>query len=87
MTAWDMVNVSQMGLMIVVGLPKLRVLRQNLPVRSAPPRANKVREKETQRVANSWHFLRPHRGNPTSSSFVSESRQEVFFMPFIWASI
>jgi hypothetical protein len=55
------------------GLPKLRVLRQNLPVRSAPPRANRVRDKATQRVASSWHFLGPHLGDLASSCFISES--------------
>jgi hypothetical protein len=35
------------------GLPKLRVLRQNPPVGSAPPRANRARDKATQRVVSS----------------------------------
>jgi hypothetical protein len=39
--------------MIIVGLPKLRVLRQNLPVGSAPPRANRARDKVTEMVASS----------------------------------
>jgi hypothetical protein len=33
--------------MIDVGLPKLRILRQNLPVGSVPLRANRVRDKAT----------------------------------------
>jgi hypothetical protein len=28
----------------------------------------------TQRVASSWHFLRPHKGGPSPSNFVSKSR-------------
>jgi hypothetical protein len=57
MTAQDMTIASQMGQMIADGLAKLRVLRQNPPIGSAPPRANRVRDKATQRVASRWHFL------------------------------
>jgi hypothetical protein len=46
-TAWDMETVSKMGPMIVVGQLQLRVLRQNPSVGSAPPQANKVRDKAT----------------------------------------
>jgi hypothetical protein len=48
----DTTTVSKMGHTIVVGLLKLRVLRQNPPVRSIPPRANRVRDKATQRMDN-----------------------------------
>jgi hypothetical protein len=41
-------------------------------------KANRVSDKEIQRVASSWHILEPHREDPTSSSFVSESRPGVF---------
>jgi hypothetical protein len=51
----DMATVSKTGHTIIVGLPKLRVIRQNPPVRSAPPRANRARDIATQRVASSWH--------------------------------
>jgi hypothetical protein len=57
-----------------MSLPKFRVRRQNPPARSASPKANRARDKATPRVANSWCFSRPHRGDLTSSSFVSESR-------------
>jgi hypothetical protein len=46
-TARDKATISKMGHTIVVGLPKLRVLRQNPPVGSALPRANRVRDKVT----------------------------------------
>jgi hypothetical protein len=52
-TAQDMTTLSKMGLMIVVGLLKLGVRRQNPLVRSALLRANKARDKATQRVASS----------------------------------
>jgi hypothetical protein len=52
-TAWDTTTISQTGPMIARGSSKLRVLRKNPPVGSALPRANRVRDKETQRVANS----------------------------------
>jgi hypothetical protein len=67
-----------MGQTIVVGLPELRVPSQNMPVRSAPPRANIARDKATERVANSWCYPGPCRGDLTSSSFVSESRLRGF---------
>jgi hypothetical protein len=52
-TVRDMATVSKMSSMIVVALPKLRVLLQNPPVRSAPTKANRARDKVTQRVASS----------------------------------
>jgi hypothetical protein len=41
------------GPTIVEGPAKLKVLRQNLPARSAPPIANRKMDKATQRVASS----------------------------------
>jgi hypothetical protein len=58
-TARDMATISKMGHMIAMGLPKLRVLKQNPLDGLAPPRANKVRDKVTQRVASSWHIRGP----------------------------
>jgi hypothetical protein len=52
-TTWDMATICKIGLMIVVGLPKLMVQRQNPLVKSTPPRANRVRDKATERVPNS----------------------------------
>jgi hypothetical protein len=72
-TSWDTAIVSKMGPTIVVGLPKLRVLRKNLPTRSVPPRANRARDKVTQWMSSSWCYPRPHRRDSTSLSFVSES--------------
>jgi hypothetical protein len=46
-TAWDTTTISKMDPKIVVGLLKLRVLGQNPLVRSAPPRANRSRNKPT----------------------------------------
>jgi hypothetical protein len=57
-----------------MGLPKLRVPRQNPPVGLAPPRANRAWDKATQRIASSWCYPGTHRGEPTSSSFVYDSR-------------
>jgi hypothetical protein len=51
-TTWDMAIISKTGPTIVMGLPKLRVLMQNPSVRSAPPKANRARDKETQRMTN-----------------------------------
>jgi hypothetical protein len=44
---WDTATVSKMGHMIVMGLPKLRVLRENPLVGSVPPRAIRARDKVT----------------------------------------
>jgi hypothetical protein len=74
MTACETTIVSQTGPMIAEGLANHKVLRQNLPVGSAPSRANRARDKATQRLASGWHFLRPHRGYPTPSCFVSVSQ-------------
>jgi hypothetical protein len=52
-TSRDTATVSKMGPMIVMGLPKLRGLSQNPPAGSAQPRAKRVRDKVTQRVASS----------------------------------
>jgi hypothetical protein len=49
-----------MGPMIAEGPAELWVLRQNPSVGSAPPRANRARDKATQRVAINWHFLMSH---------------------------
>jgi hypothetical protein len=59
-TSRDMATVSKIGPMIVKGPAKLRVLRQNPPVESALLRANRARDKFTQRAASSWKFLWPH---------------------------
>jgi hypothetical protein len=74
-----MTIISQTGPIIAEGPTKLSVLRQNPPVGSAPPIANRARDKATQRVASIWHFLGPHRGDPTSTSFVSVSQSGDFF--------
>jgi hypothetical protein len=49
-----------MGPTIVMGLPKLKVLRQNLTVGSVPPKANKASDKATQRMASNWRYPGPH---------------------------
>jgi hypothetical protein len=74
----DMATVSKMGPMIGVGLPKLRVLRQNPLAGSTPPRANRARDKVTQKMAISWCYPGPHRGDPSSSNIVFESRLGAF---------
>jgi hypothetical protein len=51
--AWDTAIVPKLGPTIAVGLLELRVPRQNPLVGLAPPRANRARDKETQRVAGS----------------------------------
>jgi hypothetical protein len=80
-TSWDTATISNMGNMIIVGLPKLRVLRQNLSIRSVPPRANRVRDKTTQRVASNWHTQRPSEGTRHPQALFLSPVSEVSFMP------
>jgi hypothetical protein len=54
-TTWDTATISKMGHMIVVGLQKLRDLRQNPSVGSMPSTPNRARDKATHSVAGSWH--------------------------------
>jgi hypothetical protein len=56
------------------GLPTLRVPRQNTPVKSELPRATRVTDQATQRVASIWHIWGPAGGDLVSSSFVPESQ-------------
>jgi hypothetical protein len=52
-TTQEVAIASKTGLMIAMGLLKLGVRRQNPPVGSTSPRANRVRDKATQRVGSS----------------------------------
>jgi hypothetical protein len=70
-----------MGLMIVMGLLMLWVSRQNRPVGSAPPRADRVRDKATQWVASSWHIRGPIEGTRHPRALYQSPGREVFFMP------
>jgi hypothetical protein len=78
MTTRVTVTVSQTSPTIAKGPIKRMVPRQNLPLGLEPPRENRARDKATQGVASSWHFLGPHRGDMAPSSFVSESRSGGF---------
>jgi hypothetical protein len=77
----DMTTISQMGPTIVEGPKKLRVLSQIPPDGSAPPRANIVRDRVTQRVANNWHFLGPQHGTRHPQALYLSPHQEVSFTP------
>jgi hypothetical protein len=80
-TTRDMTTVSKTGSMITVGLLKLRVLRKNPPVGSAPPRADRARDNATQRVGNSWHTRGPIEGICHPQALYLSPGQEVSFMP------
>jgi hypothetical protein len=80
-TLRDTAIISKMGHRIVVGLPLLRVRRQNPPVRLEPPRATRPRDKATQGVASSWHIWSPIEGTRhLQASYLSPNR-EVSFTP------
>jgi hypothetical protein len=64
-----------------MGLQQLRVLRQNSPVGSVLPQANRARDEVTQTVARSWPIRGPIEGiRHPQSSYLSPGR-EVSFTP------
>jgi hypothetical protein len=81
MTTLDTTTIFEMDPMIGVGLPELRVLRRNPPLRLAPPRANRVRDKVPQRMASSWRYLEHHRGDLAFSTLYLSPVQEVSITP------
>jgi hypothetical protein len=86
-TSQDTVNVSKTSPTIAIGMQQLRVQMQNPPVGSAQPRANRARDKVTQRVASSWHTQGPIEGtHHPEASYLSLDR-EASFMPSVWVSI
>jgi hypothetical protein len=74
-----MAFVSKMGHTIVMGLPMLRIQRQNPSVGSEPPRATRVRDEVTQRMPSNWRIRSPIRGTRhTQASCLSLDRQVSF---------
>jgi hypothetical protein len=80
-TAWDIATISKMGPIIVVGLLKLRVQRQNPPVGSVPHRANTTSDKVTQRVPIIWHTGDPIEGTQHPYALYLSLGWEVSFKP------
>jgi hypothetical protein len=66
--------------MIVVALQQLRVHRQNPLFRSALPRANRVRDEVTQRVASSWCIRGPIEGTEHPQALYLSPGWEVSFI-------
>jgi hypothetical protein len=81
----DTTTVSKMGHTIAVGLPMLRVRRQNLPVGLEPPIATRVRDEATKRVANSWCIRSPIEGTRHPQASYLSRDQEVCFTPSVRA--
>jgi hypothetical protein len=77
----DMTTVSKMGHTIIVGLPTLKVRRQNPPNGSEPPKANKARNEVTQGMATSWHFRSPIEGTQRPQASYLSLDREVSFTP------
>jgi hypothetical protein len=80
-------TVSEIGPMIVMGSAKAQGSKVKPIYRSEPPRATRGRDEAKQRMPNILMHLVPHRGEPASSSFVSESRLSGFLHTPMWASI
>jgi hypothetical protein len=83
----NMATVSKMGPMTVVGSAKAQGSKVKPVNGSELPRATRVRDEATQRMANILARLVPHRGDSMSSSFVSELRSGGFLHTLLWASI
>jgi hypothetical protein len=86
-TARDTAIIFKMGHMIVVGLPMLRIRRQNLAVELEPPRATRARDKVTQRVASSGCIQSLIEGIRHPQASYLSLDWEVSFMPPVWAGI
>jgi hypothetical protein len=80
-------TVSKMGPIIAVGSVKAQGSKANPISGLELPREIKVRDEETQRVANILAHLGTHRGDPVPSSFVSEPRPGGFLHAPLWAGI
>jgi hypothetical protein len=79
--ARDVTIISKMGHTIVMGLPMVRVRRQNPPVGLEPPRAIRARDEVTQRVDRSWHIQSPIEGTQHSQASYLSLNWEVSFTP------
>jgi hypothetical protein len=79
--------VSKIGPMIVVGSAKDKGSKAKLIYGSEPPRATRAWDEATQRMDNIFVHLVPHREDPVSTSFISESRLGGFLHAPMWAGI
>jgi hypothetical protein len=70
----NMLIVSKMGPITAVASANAQGLKTKPVNGSEPPRATRVRDEATQRMVNIVTHPVPHRGDPMSSSLVSESR-------------
>jgi hypothetical protein len=80
-TPRDTTTVYQMGHTIAVGQPMLRVQRRKLPDGSEPPRATRVRNDETQRVASSWRIQSLMKGTRHPQALYLSPDWQVSFTP------
>jgi hypothetical protein len=80
-------TIFKMGPMIVMGSAKAPSSKVKPINGSEPPRATRTRDETTQRMANILAHPVPHRGDMTSSCFVSESRPGGFLHTHMMASI
>jgi hypothetical protein len=73
-TSWDTTTISKMGPMIAEGPTNALGSKVKPTNRVKAIQSKQSRAQSETRSGSKWHFLRPHRGDPTPSSFVSESR-------------
>jgi hypothetical protein len=78
--------VSETGPMIDVGSTKAQGSKAKPVNGSEPPKTTRARDEATQRMANILAHSVPHRGDLTSSSFVSEFRLRGFLHVPLWAA-
>jgi hypothetical protein len=80
-------TISKMGPMIAMGSAKAQGSKVKPIYGSELPKATRARDEATQRMANILAHPVSHRGDPTSSSFVSKYRPGSFLHTPMWAGI
>jgi hypothetical protein len=77
-TSWDMTTVSKMGPTTTVRSAKAQGLKAKPASRVKPAQSNQSEGQSEIKGGQQLVHPEPHRGDPTSSSFVSESRAGSF---------
>jgi hypothetical protein len=84
--SWDTTIISKMGPMIIVGSAKAQGSKEKPTNRVRATQSNQSEGRSDTKGGQQLAHPVPHRGDLTSSSFVSES-QSGGLRPFVWAGI
>jgi hypothetical protein len=77
-TSWDMATISTTGPIIVVGSAKAQGLKAKTASRVKAAQSNQSEGQSNTRGGQQLVHPEPYRGDPTSSSFISESQPRGF---------